>query len=354
LSDVTKAHPATLHPYYNFDKVMSYNATIMIVSGGRGIGKTYGAKEKVIDKALRSFESHDAIDQFIYLRRYKDEIKKTRPNFFKDIEHEYPNYDFRIEGITAQFAPANTRDEKKRPWYVMGYFIALSTAANERGVAYPMVKTIIFDEFIMEKSATVYLPNEASVFLNFYSTVDRWKDKTRVFMLSNAVSIHNPYFLEWDIKPDQVQEFTRYGNGFVVTHFPEAKDFQSSVYKTKFGQFIKDTEFATFAVANQFSDNNDHLIKVKDKKAAYSYTLEAKSGTFSVWINDIEGFVYAQSKLPGKQRMFTLDPEKMDEGKRLLTYTDKQLQVLRAAFNTGMMYFDSARTRNSLLEIFKR
>ena len=32
--------------FYSFDKVYSYNAVYNFIPGGRGIGKTYGAKKK--------------------------------------------------------------------------------------------------------------------------------------------------------------------------------------------------------------------------------------------------------------------------------------------------------------------
>ena len=47
-------------------------------------------------------------------------------------------------------------------------------------------------------------------------------------------------------------------------------------------------------------------------------------------------------------------PEKMTDGKTLLAYSDKIVQVLRTAFRNGNAYFDTAKTRNAFIEIFKR
>ena len=53
--------------YYSFDDILSRNGVFNFIIGGRGIGKTYGAKKIAIDTYLETGK------QFIYLRRYKSE-----------------------------------------------------------------------------------------------------------------------------------------------------------------------------------------------------------------------------------------------------------------------------------------
>lgn len=334
--------------YYNYDKLYSYNATYNFLVGGRGLGKTYGAKKKVLNAAITKSE------QFIYLRRYKTELATARSTFFADIEHEFPNYDFKVNGPLALFAPVSTRSEKKREWFTMGYFIALSTSQMQKSVAFPKVKTIIYDEFIIERGNLHYLPEEATVFNNFYSTVDRYTDKTKVLFLANSVSIMNPYFLEYGIMPDETTEWITKNGGFIVAHFPDSKDFNNGVYETKFGKFIQNTEYAKYAVENTFSDNHDSLLDFKDAKAKYLYTLECKTGSFSVWENIATGQYFVQEKKPKSQTIFTIVPEKMSAEKVLLTFTDRPLAYLRTAFRTGKVNFDKPATRNSFTDIFKR
>jgi len=359
MSNVTAAMPTTKHPYYSYDGIMSYNAVFNIIPGGRGIGKTFGIKDKVISRAIRNFERSEPIDMFIYLRRFIDETKASKGTFIADIAYKFPKYDFRVDGPKFDMAPTDTRDQKKRDWYTIGYFLSLSTGQQHKSVAYPMVKTIIFDEFIIEKGLTHYLPNEVDVLMNFYVTVDRFQDKTRVFMLSNAVSIDNPYFIQWEIRPDEVKELTvvtrnKDGRPFMVVHFPKSEDFQRSVMDTRFGEFIAGTDYAQFAVGNTFSDNNDRLIMVKDSKAVYMYSLQTSKGVYSIWYSDAAELYYATKKLPRKERRFTTQAELMDEDRTLLTFSDRTLQQLRSAFRSGVLFFDQPSTRNGLLDIFKR
>ena len=335
--------------YYNFDRIYSYNATWNFLVGSRGLGKTYGAKLKAINRFLKRGE------QFIYMRRYKEELATSSKTFFDDIAHNWPDLDFRVNGWLAECAPVDTRDQKKRLWKKMGYFIPLSRAQSMKSVAFPLVTTIVFDEFILEKGTTHYLPNEAEAFQNFYLTVDRWKDKTKVFFLANAVDIMNPYFLAYNIIPDQVGELFTFGpDNFGLCHFVDAKDFANEAFQTKFGKFIAETEYADYAVTSEFKNNGKELIESKTPEARYIYTLETKHGTFSVWSSWVSSKWYIQSKRPKEENLFTLVPEQMDETKTYITFNDPLLQRLRTAWRQGHTLFDSPKSRNAFTEVFKR
>lgn len=330
-------------PYYNYDKLYSYNARYNFLVTGRGYGKTFGAKRKAINDAIRSD------DQFIYLRRYKEELAAARTTFFNDIHYLYPNWEFKVQGNTA-YAKLNN---PKADWKTIGFFVALSQSQSYKSVAYPNVKTIIFDEFIIEKGNIHYIPDESTVFNNFYSTVDRYKDKTKVFFLANSVSIMNPYFLDNEIIPETGKEFIVKKDGFIVAHFPDSTEFNKGVYQTRFGKFIKDSDYAEYAVENIFKDNSSNLIKLKDRTAYYRFTLETPKGTFSIWHSMNGDQWYIQSKLPARNLNFTLMTETMDNDKILLTFSDKILSFLRTAYRQGRVNFDNPVTRNAFAQIFK-
>lgn len=334
--------------WYTSTVLMSFNAVFNFIVGGRGIGKTWHFKYMCVRKSMKSGE------QFIYLRRYKEEIKTSKPTFFNDIGHKFPNHDFRIFGNEAQYSHVKYREDKKREWHTIGYFMALSTAQNIKGVALPLVTRIIFDEFIIEKGSMRYLTDEVKAFINFFSTVDRYQDKTRVFFLANSVSIMNPYFLEYDIKPEEVNEYVTRENGFIAAHFPDSEKFKNEIYQTRFGKFIKNTEYADYAVGNQFKDNHDGLIRLKDSTANYLMTLETPRGTFSVWQDMKNSEFYAQKKRPKVERCFTLIAENVDEDTLYLTFSDNVLGMLRGTWRRGRMFFDDPSTRNAFAEVFKR
>ena len=72
--------------YYNYNRILSYNAPVNILIGERGCGKSYGAKNYVIKQFLKNHS------QFVYLRRYENELKavfeKDKNKFFKNSLNE--------------------------------------------------------------------------------------------------------------------------------------------------------------------------------------------------------------------------------------------------------------------------
>ena len=56
--------------YYNYHRILSYNCPVNCLFGERGCGKSYGAKKYVIQQYNKNRS------QFLYLRRYDNEIKE--------------------------------------------------------------------------------------------------------------------------------------------------------------------------------------------------------------------------------------------------------------------------------------
>lgn len=337
--------------YYNYGQLLSYNAGYNCVAGGRGIGKSFGIKERSIKDWFKKRE------QFFYLRRYKDEIGKSAPLFFDDIAHKFPFADFRVRGGVAESASAETRGQKKREWSVLGYFGALSVGQQYKSVPFPAVTKLIYDEFIIEKGNTVYLRDEVTAFNNFFNTVDRYQDKTKAFLLANAVSMDNPFFVEWHVRPDEGREWQTFHDGFIVVHLPDSDKFQAEVANTRFGQFLMKSspEYAEYAISNKFADANAELVESKTADAKYRFTLETQRQTFGCWFDLGLGRWYITRKRPrGNERVFTLERSNMGEGKTYLEFGSKPLGALRTAFNHGRVWFDEPGTRNLFLDIFKR
>ena len=341
----TKSSSPDVHhalPYYNYNNLLSRNGTFNFVVGGRGLGKTYGAKQWAINDWLKSG------NEFIYLRRYKSELV-SKSTFFADIIGQYPGLETRINGNVAE-----ARLDGEEKWRTMGYFVALSTALTQKSIAYPNVTKIIYDEFIIQKGAIHYLPDETVAFQEFYSTVDRWKDKTRVLFLANAISIYNPYFISWGIEPNGKEWYSKRDN-FIVCHFPDGATFASAVYKTRFGAFIKDSEYADYAVGSEFKDANSLLIKGKNESATYFCRIET-SMEFNVWV-DYTGqgpVYYLNSKHPNiNDTLFTTNPSHLGALNIMIDKSAPIIRGLAVAYKRAQMYFSTPAIRAAFEELIK-
>ena len=124
--------------YYDYNKIMSYNAFINFLHGERGVGKTYGISKFVVKQFIKNG------DEFAYIRRFKTELKEAVPNFFNPLIN---NKEF-----------TNQLSNKGNKFYcdgkTCGYAMTLSTAQNLKSSNFDKVKYIIFDEYLIEERST--------------------------------------------------------------------------------------------------------------------------------------------------------------------------------------------------------
>ena len=331
--------------FYDFGRLLSRNGVYNFVVGGRGIGKTYGAKKLAIKNYLRRGE------QFIYVRRYRTELSSSVRTFFNDIAAEFRGYGFRYEH--GEFQITRNPDAAKPPWETIGYPAALSQSQAKKSVSYPLVTLIIFDEFIIEKGSIRYMPDEEVVFNNFYSTVDRYQDRVRVLFLANSVSIMNPYTIAYHLEPCG-REFMSRHHGFVQCHYPRSADFVNAVSTTRFGQFISNTEYGDYALNNVFHDCSDSLVKRKGGNAAYYVSIVGPHKTYSVWRESQSqggSIFFVQSKRPSQEILLTFEASTVTEDITLLLPGDDLTHILRSAFRHGRMFFDTATSRNDFVRM---
>ena len=77
--------------WYITTNIKSYNKFLNFIIGGRGIGKTYGFKKDCISRYKKTGK------QFLYLRRYKTDLKKIN-TFLNDQFENFKDYEFKITG----------------------------------------------------------------------------------------------------------------------------------------------------------------------------------------------------------------------------------------------------------------
>ena len=172
--------------FWNINDPLSYNCLFNFIVGARGVGKTYGTLKYCIEQYLKH-KKNGEVWQFFYIRRYDTELEKLTKarggRLFNAVEKEFPTHKFKVESNVLYI------DDE-----VCGYAQAVSTGRKLKSDAFPDVKFIIFDEFIIAKGSTDrYLSDEITSFLELYETIARLRF-VPVFFLSNALSIGNPYF----------------------------------------------------------------------------------------------------------------------------------------------------------------
>lgn len=323
--------------YYNPQKMLSYNRILNFIIGARGIGKSYAMKKHPINRFLKHGE------QFIYVRRYKGELKRAA-NYFDDIANEFPSVKFKVKG--RQFF---INDK------LAGWAIPLSMWQSEKSNAYPNVSTIIFDEFIREKDNSGYIPNEVAALLNLMDTVFRGRENTRCVCLSNAVSVVNPYFLYFEIVPNTEKRFNAYKN--ILVEIPESRDFSEERRKTRFGSLIDGTEYGDMSLDNEFVNDSNLFIERRTKESKFQFGLVYKGMTMGVWVDVDAGVMFlANDYDPSSKSIFALTTDDINENAMLMTGWKNNYYLLKLvkAFMNGYLRFDNQVLRNVGYEMFKK
>lgn len=264
--------------YYDGGNAISYNALFSFIIGGRSIGKTYYYKRKAIRDFIKKKK------QFIYLRRYKEELQKTIGSFFNDVKNEFPEHTFSI---------------KSNKFYIdgeiAGFYFPLSTSHILKSMSFPDVQTIIFDEFIIDKGTYRYLPKEVNAFLNFYDTISRDRD-IKVYFIANAITMTNPYFLYFNITlPKNNSSFVTFNNNLILLEYINSEKFLEQRAKTRFGQLISNTDYGNFSLKNTFLLDNTDFIENKNRNCIFYFAFKFNNSIFGVWLDTKTSILYVSN-----------------------------------------------------------
>jgi hypothetical protein len=320
--------------YYDPHELLTYNALYHFIIGNRGCGKTYGFKRRGIKKYKKSGR------QFIYLRRYQTEFEDLG-NFFSDIKHEFPDDELKVKGNLFY---CNGE--------VMGFAVALSTALTKKSVSYHNVDDIYFDEFVIDSKVIHYIKNEVIQFLEFYETVARLRENVRVFFISNAISVINPYFLYWKIRPKPNQRFSRFGH--LIIESVKNDEFVEAKYKTKFGQIIKGTDYGNYSVENHYLKDNQNFVDRKGGHAIFTFSVVYSGVAYGVWTDHKKGLVYVSRDIdPYNEVQMVITDQDHKPNMLLIKSANRShyLKRLIQAYEYGFLRFEDIAIKNQVLEL---
>lgn len=316
--------------------ILSHNKILNMVLSNRGGGKTYNCTCWGVDDFKRSKK------QTVWVRRYQTEIDEMLLNgkFFDAVRDKYPNDELKIEG---NLGLVNGE--------VAFYFIALSTSRQLKSNNYPNVNKIIFDEFIIDKGKVSYLKNEVEIFLDLFETVARMRDDVRAVLLANAVTVVNPYFLFWNIKPNANKRFTVKGQ-ICVELFTDA-EFIDKKKKTRFGQLVNGTRYGDYAIENEWLMDNNTFVAPKTPNSEFMLGMKYNGIMYGFWVDYNEGLMYVNRQYdPYSYSLYCLTKEDHDANLLLIKSLNdnKRVQRIVFAFRNGLLRFEDMQVKNQFYE----
>ena len=327
--------------WYSYNKVLSYHAMMNYIIGERGCGKSYGLKKYLLNRFKKKGR------QFIYLRRYDTELKKSLKDneFFKDVENDpmFTEDEFNVRG-----------DKFYMNGKVCGYAIPLSKASIYKSVPFPNVDIIMYDEFLIDNATYHYLPDEPEKLLDFIETVGRLRD-IQVFCLGNNISLVNPYFDYFNISLPYNTDIKTFKNGLILINYIKNEAYRKVKKESKFGTLIDGTKYGEYAIDNQSLKDNNNFIKKKNPKSKFFFNIIINNHTYGVWMDYNSNEMYI-SKMYNANHPVTITFNYSDHSENTIMLKSKSVffQNLVKHYMNANLYFDNLQIKSDITTLIHR
>lgn len=342
---------AIMDKYWNIHKTLSYNCLFNFIISLRGGGKTYGCLKYAIEKHLKE-KKNGRKWQFVYVRRQENELKKLTISrggrLFNDIRKEFPDHILKAESNVLYCDGEEC-----------GYAIQLSNAFTQKSDPHPDVQLIIFDEFIAVKQSS-YLNDEVTKFLELYESIARPgtdHPTVRVFFLGNAVTQMNPYFDYFRLDRPYSGEFKRFGQtNDILVQDVSVPELQEDKHKSRFGQLIANTEYASYSIDNEWLEDNTEFVQKKTKDCEYKMSIRYNDNWLGVWFDPLQWLYFISNDVdlqnPNKYSA-TIDDHQPNI---MLIRTAKNMNSFKHLidyYNNGAIRYESIKLKNNFREVMR-
>lgn len=349
-----KERKCTMQEHYDGTKLLSMRdinggvPEIYMVESNRSDGKTTYFGRYFVNRFLNNGE------KFALLYRFDYELSDIPDKFFKDIKE--------------LFFPEHTmtcKSKAKAKYYDLfiddvhcGYGIALNNADSIKKYSHMFsdVTRILIDEFQSETNH--YCDDEIKKFRSIHTSISRGANKqvryVPVFMLSNCVTLLNPYYVALDIT-DRLRDDTKFlkGDGFILEHH-----FNETVSKAQqesaFNRAFKDNAHLAYETQNVYLNDCKTFIAKVDGKSRYVCTLKYMGNEYAIREFAEEGIMYcddrADKTFPIKISVTTDDH---DINYVMLKRNDFLLSNLRYLFEHGCFRFRNLQSKDAVLNALK-
>lgn len=341
--------------FYSGTKILSMldangnRPEIYMVVSNRSGGKTTFFGRMLVNRFKKKGE------KFILLYRYKYELDDIKTKFFNDISKLFFKRDIMTQKPILKDSIIELFINKKS----CGYAICLNSAdaVKKYSHIFSDVTSILFDEFQSETSN--YCANELRKFQSIHSSVARGNgEQSRyvpVYMLSNPVTIINPYYVAFGIHT-RIDSKTKYlrGNGFVLERVvieSAKKAQQESTFNKAFG----DSEYNKYSSSGtELLDNYSFVVGNMDtnSRSTYVATLKYNDNTYSIKEFKNEGIVYVDDSTDDTfPRRISVTNSDHEINYIMLKTNDLFISTMRQYYALGIVRFKNLMCQECFLQL---
>lgn len=336
--------------YYDGTKLLSMfdingnKPEIYMCTTNRTGGKTTYFGRLCINRFL------DKGEKFGLLYRYNYELDDIVEKFYKDLGSLFfPNYT-----MTSKRKASGTFQELFLNDKSCGYGLSLNNADQIKKYSHLFsdIKRMIFDEFQSETNH--YCDNETKKFISIHTSIARGQGEqvryVPVYMLSNQVSIINPYYVEMGIS-GRLKDDTKFlrGDGFVLEQgYIESASIEQK--KSGFNRAFSKNSYTAYSSECVYLNDNKAFVEKPAGKSKYLCTLRYKGSDFALREYTESGLIYCDDKADSSfltRISVTTDDHNINYV--MLKRNDFFLSNLRYFFERGCFRFKDMRCKEAVL-----
>lgn len=339
-----------MQEYYDGTKLLSLmdingeKPEIYLCTTNRSGGKTTYFGRLLVNKYL------SGQGKFCLVYRYNYELDGVADKFFKDISKLFfPGYDMTSKRMASGIYHELFLNEKS-----CGYAVTLNSADQLKKYSHLLsdVERMLMDEFQSETNH--YCTDEVKKFLSIHTSIARGRGKQvrylPVYMISNPVSIINPYYVEMGIS-NRLRSDTKFlrGDGFVLEQ--GFVDSASNAQKESgFNRAFAGNEYTAYSAEAIYLNDNMAFIEKPEGKNRYIATIRYKNSDYAIREYDELGLLYCDDRAdltyPVRISVTTTD-HKINYV--MLRKSDFMLSNLRYLFEHGCFRFKDLRCKEAIL-----
>lgn len=327
---------------------------IYICTSNRSAGKTTYYSRYCVKRYLKYGE------KFALLYRFNYELDNIADKFFKDINVLFfPAYRMQDKrqaaGIYHELFlefPDSTEDNPHIK--SCGYAVSMNSADQLKKYSHLFsdVSRILFDEFQSETNH--YCNNEIHKFQSIHTTIARGSGAQSryvpVIMLSNTVSIINPYYVAMGIS-NRLQRNTKYirGSGYVLEQgYNESAAFALS--GSSFLSAFQSENYADYATQGKYLSDCDAFIEKMPENGSYICTIRYHDHEFSIKEYANAGIIYVSDSVD-KTYPYKIAVDLPDHKINyvMLSKNDALIMRLRQFFEIGSVRFKNQLCKNAFV-----
>ena len=292
----------------------------------------------------------DKGEKFGLLYRYNYELEDIVDKFYKD--------------LGSLFFPTYTMQSKRRAKGTFqelflngkscGYALSLNNADQIKKYSHLFsdIQRMIFDEFQSETNH--YCDNETKKFISIHTSIARGQGEqvryVPVYMLSNPVSIINPYYVEMGIS-GRLKDDTKFlrGDGFVLEQgYIESASIEQK--NSGFNRAFSKNSYTAYSSECVYLNDNKAFVEKPAGKSKYLCTLRYKGSDFALREYTESGLIYCDDKADSSfltKISVTTDDHNINYV--MLKRNDFFLSNLRYFFEHGCFRFKDMRCKEAVL-----